>query len=421
MTVEAATPESIRAAQTRLAAAGEALRARPRDETLATLCSLLDEFAKPDGAARLELVAALPAATGFHPDTVRAGLDLALPRFTGEALRELVACEQQAAPGCGLEGFAQTSVLLAGAIPMPTITTLVLPLVLRSPVLAKTASRDPVTASVLVRALAQLDPELAQCVELVAFPRSDEACTHALTRADCVVATGSDETIQTISRALPATTRFAGFGHRLSVALLGSAALAETHAEEIAFGLARDVALWDQQGCLSPVAIFCEGGAEEAKRLGRALCDALGTLERRWPRGALAPEEAAGIRSAREEAQMRLAADASLAIFSDESTRFTVVAEDDLRWRKAPLHRFVRIHHARELAALMDAIAQIGKHLAAVAIAGFDARAAFVGEELSRRGASRICAPGEMQAPPLGWHHDGQLLLAPLARITDLE
>ncbi len=35
--------------------------------------------------------------------------------------------------------------------------------------------------------------------------------------------------------------------------------------------------------------------------------------------------------------------------------------------------------------------------------------------------ASRSCAPGRMQAPPLGWRHDGQLLLAPLGRTTERE
>ena len=36
-------------------------------------------------------------------------------------------------------------------------------------------------------------------------------------------------------------------------------------------------------------------------------------------------------------------------------------------------------------------------------------------------GASRICRPGEMQCPPLGWRHDGVGSLRPLARLATAE
>jgi len=416
MTNATATPEDVRAARVRLGSAREALHGRPREQTLDALCELLDAFARPDGAARRKLAAELPDATGFHPATVRAGLDAALPLFTGDALREVVRREEGAAPNAQLLGFRQTSVLLAGAIPMPTLTALLFPLLLHSPVLAKTASRDAVTARVFAETLHGVDPELARCVEVVSFASGDAACTTALVDTDCVVATGSDETIRTISGLLPASTRFVGYGHRLSIALLGSQAFAGTSVETVADLLARDVALWDQQGCLSPVAIFCEAGAEEALAFGEAVGASLADLERGCPRGATGTEEKAAIRRERDEASMREAR-----VFADEGTRFTVVVEDDLRWRSAPLARFVRIHRAKDRTALMDAIARVAPHLAGVAMGGFGAESPDVALALARLGASRICAPGVLQAPPLGWHHDGHLLLAPLARLSDLE
>lgn len=421
MTTPRATPETIRAARERLAAAREALGARSQADTLESLSALLDEFARPGSAARSRLETDLPKATGFHATTVAAGLDLALAKFTGKALRELVLSEHNAAPGAQFEGFAQTSVLLAGAIPMPTLTAFLFPLVLHSPVLAKTAARDPVTARIFAEVLARIDPVLARCIEIVSFPRDDESCMETFLTAECVVATGADGTIRAVSAEVPPTTRFVGYGHRLSVALLGPAALSGSALADAARKLARDVALWDQQGCLSPVAVFCEGSAREARALGEALGQALDALGGEWPRGEIGAEDAAAVRHARDEALMRRAAGRDVAVFADEALQFTVVVEDELRFRAAPLHRFVRIHASRERTTLLHSLEAVARHLAAVALAGFGQDSVAVARALGALGASRVCAPGEMQAPPLGWHHDGQLLLAPLARMVDVE
>ena len=35
--------------------------------------------------------------------------------------------------------------------------------------------------------------------------------------------------------------------------------------------------------------------------------------------------------------------------------------------------------------------------------------------------ASRVCAPGRMQAPPRAWRHDNRGVLEPLARFAQIE
>ena len=135
----------IRAARERLAAAGSGLRNRPREQTVDAFAALLEAWGGPGSAWQQRLVDALPGATGFEATTVREGLARALEHWTGDALREVVAHELGSLDA-NAQGFAQTSVLLAGSIPMPAITSLMAPLLLHSPVLAKPASRDPVTA-----------------------------------------------------------------------------------------------------------------------------------------------------------------------------------------------------------------------------------------------------------------------------------
>jgi hypothetical protein len=79
------------------------------------------------------------------------------------------------------------------------------------------------------------------------------------------------------------------------------------------------------------------------------------------------------------------------------------------------------VHPVADAAALHAALRPLGPHLAGVAIAGFgsDADALFRG--LAELGASRLCPPGELQAPPLAWPHDNRPVLLPFARLTARE
>lgn len=386
----------IRAAGERLAEAGAALRDRPRGRTVDAFASLLEAWRDPGGTWQKRLVETLPGSAGFSPENVREGLARGLEHWTGNALRELVSRELEKI-GEDARGFPRTSVLLAGSIPMPTITSLMGPLLLHSPVLAKPASRDPVTADLFAESLRDLDPELGAAIEVIPFASDDSQCAEAFFDADCVVATGSDETVFAITRFVRAGARLVAHGHRLSVAVVGP-----EHAE----ALALDVALWDQLGCLSPVAAYCD--AADAERLAEALAQALSETEKRLPRGELPTASAAAIRRELDEAAMRRAAGRDVSVRGDEALRWAVVREADAGFRPAPLHRFVRVHPIESRDQLLQALASLAPHLAGIATD--------LPSEVFAPFCVRVCTPGTLQAPPLAWHHDGQPLLAPLAR-----
>jgi len=89
--------------------------------------------------------------------------------------------------------------------------------------------------------------------------------------------------------------------------------------------------------------------------------------------------------------------------------------------RPAPLHRFVRVHPISNLAELRRALVPLSRHLAAVGLEGFGSDTRDVARELVDLGASRICALGRMQSPPLSWRHDNRGVFTPLARFAQLE
>lgn len=390
------TGADVRTALAGVRAAARRLRERDPDEILEAVGDVLETWRDPASAARQRLARELPTATGFSRPVVEHGLALALEPWTREALRDL----RDREAGAEAVGFGTTAVLLAGAIPMPTLLALLGPLLLRSGVVARPASRDPLTVRVAAESVRARDRELWDALALVDFGHHDHEALAAFLSADCVVATGSDATVAAVAGQTRGT--LVSRGHRLSLAVIGE----DADLEAASNALAVDVALWDQLGCLSPIAAYVVGEPAATRRTAKALADALERTEEALPRGVVPTEAAAQISHERAEAELRGAAGGAVSLHTGDT--WTVVAEADARPRPAPLHRFVRVHPVPDVGTLADALAPYSAHLAAIGCAGATLPSPY--------GASRICPLGQMQAPPLSWQQDGIGILKPLVQ-----
>ena len=421
------TPDEIAEDLDRLRDAGERLKRRPIGEVLDVLGAVLDSWGDPNSSWRRDLEDRLPAATGFTASLVGEGLRRALGDWTSDALRKLAIRELgpigalDSASDRRVSSFDTTAVLLAGSIPMPSLLALIAPLAVRSPVLAKAASRDPLTPHLVAQSIAEADAELGRCIRIVDFAASDEDCTRALLEADCICATGSDATIAAVRAQVKPPRRLVADGHRLSIAAVVPPEAAEARVD-LAGRLAVDIALWDQLGCLSPIAVFAVH-PEPARMaaLAEAIAAALANAEKDWPRGAIDARAAHEIAQQRAEAELRRATGRAIEVHASDSTAWTVIVEDGPELRPAPLHRFIRVIPVPNPQHLLTAIEPLATHLAAVAIEGFGEKTTQLAHALADLGASRVCAPGSLQSPPLDWRHGGRGVLAPLARFTDIE
>ena len=415
----ASAAAEVRAAAARLREAGRALRRRPRAEIALVLGAQLELLRDSTSSIRARLAAELPAATGFHPATLAAGLQAGFAPWTAKAFSELIQRELGSDPGRIASGFPLTAVVLGGAIPMPTVLQLLAPLALGSPVLLRPGSRDPVSARAVALELARLDPELGRCIEVVPFPYVDSAALDALAGADCVVASGSDEAVAAIAGRVRPWQRFVGYGHRFSIAALGR----DGDLNASCAALARDVALWDQLGCLSPIALAAVGWRwEERAALLNELEAAFAKQAGAWPAGVLDADAAAQRANEVATCEMRAAAGEGADLRRDPGRSWALLADRDPGFRGSPLHRVLRVRFVESADALEAWLAPVAHHLASVGVSGFGVEASLgLARRLTRLGASRVCRFGEMQAPPISWSHDGQGVLTPLARFTDLE
>ncbi len=252
-----------------------------------------------------------------------------------------------------------------------------------------------------------LPGELAELVEIESDLPEDW-----LREADAVIVFGSDETVRQVRKKIRPHQKFVPHGHRISFGILFDDLSAKA-AEDAA----RDVSVFDQQGCLSPHLFYVKApSGSEAAAFAEQLAEAMEAFNRHTPRRALTSEEANEIMHLRSGYRFRAASDPSVRLWcSEDTTDWTVVYETDPAFAISPLNRFVFVKPLPDDLALH--LRPVRAHLSSICLHPFSETEAVA---LSLLGASRICPLGRAQEPSLFWHQDGSASLAPLVDWIDL-
>jgi Acyl-CoA reductase (LuxC) len=261
------------------------------------------------------------------------------------------------------------------------------------------------------------------CLEIAEWRGGNAALEEVLfAEADCVTATGSDETLVAIRTKLPMRTRFLGYGHRVSFGFVAADALFGRKVKRIVAAVAEDVATWNQLGCLSPHVIYLQrGGETPPEEFAHLLAGELERREAAEPRGEVPKEAAATIASRRAIYEVRAAHSPETLLWqSKDSTAWTVVFEADPRFAMSCLHRFVYVKAVADLTEALQGADAVRGQVSTVGLAS-EEKTAELTQQLARWGATRICPLGQMQNPPLAWRHDGRPSLGDLVTWTDFE
>ena len=183
--------------------------------------------------------------------------------------------------------------ILAGNLPGAGLDSVIFSLSVKSATLVKTSSTEPLLPNLFARSIQEIDPDLGSCLAIVTWPGGKAALEDvALTRADVVVASGSDESLAVIRQRVEG--QFIGYGHKVSFSLVAKERL--TDAEKLAQQTAYDVTLYDQQGCLSPQLVYVqEGGAITPKDFAALLAKAFAHWQIVLPRGPVTPDMSTAI------------------------------------------------------------------------------------------------------------------------------
>lgn len=219
--------------------------------------------------------------------------------------------------------------------------------------------------------------------------------------ANAVIVFGSDETIHHFRQQIAPNQIFVPHGHAVSFGIV-----LEDNIEAATLA-ARDISIYDQKGCLSPHCIYVKGDAKEfAKQLAVAMTE----FESHTPRGRISTEEEAQIFHLRSSYRFRAASDPTCAMWeSEDSSAWTIIYEDEAQFALSVLNRTVFVKPLPD--DLAPEIWIIADHLSSIAIYPFSQKNA---ESYAHLGATRLCALGQSQDPPLGWKQDGSSTLASL-------
>ena len=408
-----------------------------------TLIDLLSEvgenWMEPDYRFRKIALEKGPAATGFSQPTLAKGLDSFFSQLTAENLQGLLVQElghpkrldefasTSAEERCRRSAFARAPAFLvhfsAGDIPNSTFMSIALGVLLRSAQFVKCASGSAFLPRLFAHSLYDAEPKLGACLEIAEWPGGTPALEDALlAETDCITATGSDQTLAAIRQRVPLQTRFIGYGHRVSFGYITQDALGASSKKLIARA-ATDVVAWNQLGCLSPHVFYVErGGSRSAEHFAEMLAEELARREELEPRGPLNIEASAAIATRRAFYEVRAAHSPDTRHwFSENSTAWTVIYENDPLFQSSCLNRFIYVKGVANLTKALQGADAIREHVSTVGLAAPPERAAVLSNELARWGVTRICPLGQMQNPPLTWRHDGRPSLGDLVIWSDWE
>ncbi len=326
------------------------------------------------------------------PETMSSGLVASLTPWDETGLSALVAEEQSYCSG-GIPPQL-CLVVLGGVLPPSHIQAIAYPYLLGAEIIVKHPSRDPLFPAIFSEAL---DDELL-VVERLGFG-------GVWSRADAAVAVGDDESIHAISQRIAAATPMLRFGHRTAVCLVLGGGVART--QSTAQSIATSIGIFDQLGCLSPREVLVVGSEDDASALAEAVSQELA----QYPlRRSLGLEVESSIRAFRESGLI-----GSYAIWGPDDLQWGVQVRVGGQHEGTPGGRQIIIRAIEHLSALPEVIAPVAGRLSAVGVSGGPLDPATT-RMLVRAGASRIVEPGQLQAPPPTWPHDGCRPLASLCR-----
>ncbi len=385
------TISSIRAAALSLRERQKTLAQQPLETVVAALAELGRCWREPSYALRAE------AETWSEPfpfAMVKVSLDALLDSLMPDAIWALIEAENAQ----DTHGYPLISHVIAGNTPLLAWVSIIRALLVRSASLVKLPSNASAQwAWVFHRSLSEVAPDLAACIHLMSWPGGTADLDTALcAEADLVMAHGSDAALAALRAHCPPQTPLVGYGHRVSFGLL----LPGADWDAAALGFAQDVLLYDQGGCLSPQTIYVVGSGNTAREFASRLAGALAVAAGRFPLPVRAEMAAGAVQDARALAWMS----EGVEVRQSADQRWTVIARSESVFAPSPTFGVISVQPLASLDDLPGAVSAVASRLQGCAVAGMPT-------EGYLPGASYLCEPGRMQAPPLGWRQDGRDVL----------
>jgi hypothetical protein len=387
---------------------GSAARARRAENVGPSAERMRDALARAfalwrsrDYARRRDAIAVIAHSAGYSVAMLENSIDALLRPFNTDALKSMAARISQGSP---INRPKTVGFIVAGNVAGAGMHEIAIALIAGARVLIKTASAEPIFFAEFARTLREIDRVCGDRIEVCNWSRERSDLTAALLEeCELVVAYGDDATIESLHR-----RNVIGFSSRVSGALIAPDRIDPSRIDAVADLLARDVVLFEQLGCLSLHHVFVVSPDGRAARdFAIGMSAALERLGKSMPAARIPLRDASAIRGVRERARWRQIAGDPVELFEGRGLEWTLIfAPRADSFRISPGFRTVHVSAVRDFAEFRACVAAVSGRIEAMAVVG-------EGCEIEARamGIPYICAPGEMQSPPLDWRHNGGAFL----------
>ncbi|HEY5425731.1 MAG TPA: acyl-CoA reductase [Candidatus Tumulicola sp.] len=387
---------------------------RPVRSIVRAVADAAARWADADFPPRVRALGGVCARTGYSLPVVEYALDRLFSSLTESAIEAVIVSElgslraldefveRQGRPRARALPIGRVCVISSRSTIGVAIVPAVFALCAKCDVLVK--DREDALVAAFFATLADELDELREAA--IARPWDGRDAAGLPGAFDAVVAYGSDETLTHIRRSLPIATRMVAFGAKASCGYVAREALADAAAaRRVARDAARDLVLYETEGCLSLHVLFAErGGAVSSQDFAALLGREVERAAVEFPVGARDVADVVRIAGARDAAVFR-AAGGNGAVYSDASASYVTILDPPESDPPAFLARTLGIRSVDSPAQAAEYVERHRLPIEALAVAGLrpDLTALAI-----RIGAARIAPLGRLQSPPLGAYHGGR-------------
>jgi hypothetical protein len=165
-------------------------------------------------------------------------------------------------------GHPRALVVQGGGIPLTSLPVLAALSIARTPIAVRIGRRDPISLSLFLRSAANTSPLLARSIIPVALEHKEPSLVRqAFGVFPLVVAFGSNEAIAEMNAFVSPPARFISLGSRFSLAWVTRSSIRLSSRESprrshsLVRRLARDILMFDKQGCYSVQGVIVPSGS----------------------------------------------------------------------------------------------------------------------------------------------------------------
>ncbi len=301
--------------------------------------------------------------------------------------------------------------IISGNVALVGLYSIVRGLMTKNVNIVKLSQKDFLASYLFIKSMYDVDPEhpVTKAVSAVYWNKDDmENIDYFTSAANGMVVWGGHDTIITYKQKCPIGCEFIEYGPKRGLQIIDNS---EGNDMQLAYNVARDVSVFDQEACLSPQLILVKGG--DVRRFCFMLFKGLRDYNFLWP-GSSHPSD--------HYIQMNYILRSheylgNLALTDDERNYMVVLLDDttDLKFEH-PLGRTIFVKEIKEID---DCFRYIDKYVQTVGIAP-KSLAREIRDRLTRCGVTRISNIGEVEMPREGLVHEG-ISMARLVRLVGMD